>query len=164
MTDPPSPPLPFCPAFSKQDAYQACRQWTIAVFQHITENDFAVRLLGASVKTLGAASYDKFYDDDNDVVNGRRRRRLLGVPENAVRSRYLAQTNGSYDSETNAGVDAVFSTVAIPALYSALPSTVSLLNDDYYFMDEVCGSCCLPQGTMYKKKGVEEPRIETLHG
>ena len=143
-------PLPFCPAFPDQDAYQACRQWTIAVFQHITENDFAVRLLGANVKTLGSASYDVFYDDDNDVVNGRRRRRLLGIPENVVRSRYLAQTNRTYDEETNAGVDAVFSTVAIPALYSALPSTVGLLDDDYYVMDEVCAPCCLPQGTVRK--------------
>lgn len=147
--------------------YQACRQWTIAVFQHITENDFAVRLLGANVKTLGQASYDELSDDDNDTVSGRRRRRLLGVPKNVVRSRYLAEANGDYDAETNAGVDAVFSTVAIPAFYSALPSTVSLLDDEYYFMDEVCvcGSCCLPpQERCEEKKRVEERRMETLHG
>ncbi|CAN0530144.1 unnamed protein product, partial [Laminaria digitata] len=51
-------------------------------------------------------------------------------------SRYLAQTNGTYDLETNGGADAVFSTVAIPAFYSALPSTVGLLDDNYDVVNE----------------------------
>ena len=96
-----------------------------------------MRLIGASVKTLGADSYDKFYDDDNDVVNGRRRRRRLDTLTNDSQSRRLARTQGTYDNETNAGVDAVFSTVAIPAFFSALPSTVGLRDDDYSVMDEV---------------------------
>ncbi|CAM9989804.1 unnamed protein product, partial [Ascophyllum nodosum] len=29
-----------------EDIYQACRGWTIAVFEHITSNDFIVRLTG----------------------------------------------------------------------------------------------------------------------
>ncbi|CAM9869802.1 unnamed protein product, partial [Ectocarpus sp. 12 AP-2014] len=36
-------------AETDEDIYQACRGWTIAVFQHITENDFLIRLLGGSL-------------------------------------------------------------------------------------------------------------------
>ncbi|CAM9704645.1 unnamed protein product, partial [Ectocarpus fasciculatus] len=36
-------------AETDEDICQACRGWTIAVFQHITENDFLIRLLGGSV-------------------------------------------------------------------------------------------------------------------
>ena len=139
-TCPPTPAtnnnLPF-----KQDAYQLCRQWTIAVFQHITENDFAVRLVGGSTKVLGAAAYDEYHVDEAGIsgvaggVDGRRR--WLGALENVAQSRYLAQTNGSYDVETDAGVDVVFSTVAVPAFYSALPPTVELLDDDYEIVEEV---------------------------
>lgn len=151
MTDaplPPHPPSPLLsyPASTEQDVYQVCRQWTIAVFQHITEHDFAVRLVGGNVKTLGAASYSVFYGDDSDTASTRwqrrwrrqrQRQRWLLIPENAVRSRYLAKTNGTYDLETNGGADAVFSTVAIPAFYSALPSTVGLLDDNYDVVNEV---------------------------
>lgn len=38
-----------------QDLYQACRDWTIAIFQHMTENDFIIHLLGDSILTLGRA-------------------------------------------------------------------------------------------------------------
>ncbi|CAN0025010.1 unnamed protein product [Ectocarpus sp. 6 AP-2014] len=36
-----------------EDIYQACRGWTIAVFQHVTENDFLIRLLGGNIQDLG---------------------------------------------------------------------------------------------------------------
>ncbi|CAM9633673.1 unnamed protein product, partial [Hapterophycus canaliculatus] len=128
------------PEADDEDTYQLCRQWTIAVFQHITENDFSVRLVGGSIKVMGAAAYDDYPDDDDDggrrLRRKRRRRRRLGALENIVRSRYLQQTNGSYDVETNAGVDVVFSTVAMPAFFSALPPTVGLLGDGFEIIDE----------------------------
>lgn len=130
------------PPLEKQDAYQFCRQWTTAVFQHITENDFAVRLVGGSIKVLGAAAYEAYDDDDEADTGGVTGgvdggRRWLGALENVARSRYLAQTNGTYDVETDAGVDTVFSTVGIPAFYSALPPTVELLDDDFEVVEEV---------------------------
>ncbi len=97
------------PLDKTQDTYQFCRQWTIAVFEHITENDFAVRLAGGSIKVLGAAAYD----DDEDGADG------------------------SYDEDADAGIDVFFSTVALPAFYSSLPATVGLLDDNYEVMEEV---------------------------
>lgn len=32
-----------------KDTYQACRGWTIAVYEHVLNNDFAIRLLGTAV-------------------------------------------------------------------------------------------------------------------
>lgn len=37
----------------------------------------------------------------------------------------------------DAGIDVVFSTVALPLFYSAIPSTVGLINNDLEYMDEV---------------------------
>lgn len=39
-------PFLACLLFDVQDIFQACRGWTIAVFQHVTQNDFLIRLLG----------------------------------------------------------------------------------------------------------------------
>ena len=64
-----------------------------------------------------------------------------------MRSLSGAPTNGTYDLETNAGADTVFSTVAIPAFYSALSPTVGLLDDNFNVANEVRGSCFLPRGT-----------------
>ena len=85
--------------------------------------------------------------------------------ENISRARYLAQTNGTYDLETNAGTDVVFSTVAIPAFYSALPSTVGLLDDNYDVIDEVCGISCLLRGTrcVVVKGRIEQLRVGEPH-
>lgn len=33
-----------------QDVYQACRAWTISVFQHVMANDFFILMLGASIR------------------------------------------------------------------------------------------------------------------
>lgn len=157
---PSNPPRPRTTSSRKQDAYQFCRQWTIAVFQHITENDFAVRLVGGSTKVLGADGYDEYHADEAGVggvtggVDGGRR--WLGALENAVRSRYLAQTNGSYDVETDAGVDTVFSTVAIPAFYSALPPTVELLDDEFEIVEEVSVDAAAPRR--------KRPVCSRLHG
>lgn len=97
----------------EQDFYQYCRQWTIAVFAHITENDFSIKLLGGGVKTLGVLQ--------DHVVDT--------LPEDAVA--------GTYNETVDAGADVFFSTVALPAFYSALPPTVGLLDDDFNVMDEV---------------------------
>ena len=134
------------PPSPEQDAYQVCRQWTIAVFQEISENEFSERLVGGSARYLGSAAYNFFYDDanDNNAANARRQPHRLSAMEIIVRSRHLARMIGSYDAATNAGVDAVFSTVANPAFYSALPSTVGLRDDNYDAIDEVCGACRLP--------------------
>lgn len=72
----------------------------------------------------------------------------MPISENIVRSSGRAPTNGTYDLDTNAGADAVFTTVAIPAFYSALPSTIGLLDDNYNAENEVRGSHCLPWGTL----------------
>ena len=132
------------PTPPEQDAYHVCRQWTIAVFQHISENEFSQHLVGGSPRHLESAAYNFFYDDtnDNNTVNVHRRTHRLSVIEIIARSRHLARTIGSYDVGTNAGVDVVFSTVAIPAFYSALPATVGLRDDNYKTIHGVSGTRC----------------------
>ena len=116
------------------------------MFQRISENEFSERLVGESARYLGSAVHNFFDDDANDIntVNARRQPHRLSAMEIIVRSRHLARRIGSYDVETNAGVDVVFSTVANPAFYSALPSTVGLRDRYYNTIDEVRGSCRLP--------------------
>lgn len=41
-----------------QDVYQACRGWTIAVYEHIVNNDFGIRLLGTAVLSTYEADGD----------------------------------------------------------------------------------------------------------
>ena len=116
------------------------------MFQHISENEFSERLVGGSARYLGSAAYNFFYDDvnDNTTMNFPRKERRLSAMEIIVRSRYLARKRGSYDLRTDAGVDVVFSTVANPAFYSALPSTVGLRDDSYNVIDAVSGTCHFP--------------------
>ena len=145
VTDAPAPPVVIVRRRPppEQDAYQACRQWTIAVFQHISENEFSERLIGGSARYLGSAAYNCFNDNGkvNNTVNARQQTHRLSAMETIVWSRYLARRSGPYDVRTNAGVDVVFSTVANPAFYSALPSTVGLLDDNYKIIHEVCDTC-----------------------
>lgn len=42
-----------------QDVYQACRGWTIAVYEHVLNNDFGIRLLGTAVLST--------YETDGDL-------------------------------------------------------------------------------------------------
>lgn len=143
--------LPLPPLFSdadpsEQDAYQICRQWTISVFQHISEHEFSERLVGGSARYLVSPAYN-FFDDDvngNNTANPRRQTHRLSAMEKIVRSRQLDRMSGSYDVRTNAGADVVFSTVANPAFYSALPPTVGLRDENYNIIDEVCGTCRFP--------------------
>ena len=71
---------------SPQDIYQACRGWTIAIFQHITVNDFIIRLLGGDIySSLGQDSSTSITvtglhpgsDITDDEDNRRRARELL---------------------------------------------------------------------------------------
>lgn len=96
----------------EQEYYQYCRQWNIAVFAHVTENDFAVKLLGGNIKTLGVLKAHVAPLAEDDVA-------------------------GAYNETVDAGADVFFSTVAVPAFFSALPPTVRLLDDTYDVMDEV---------------------------
>lgn len=77
------------PVTTLQEIYQACRGWTIATFQHITETDFIIRLLGGSIADLGSSSDLLIEDSEEDSedesrtsssttsadVSGRQRRR-----------------------------------------------------------------------------------------
>lgn len=63
----PTPPSPLRAAHS-QDIYQACRGRTIGVFQHVTENDFIINLLGGSILQLESA-----YQSTYGRARGRRR-------------------------------------------------------------------------------------------
>ena len=40
--------------------------------------------------------------------------------------------------DADAGVDVVFSTVALPAFYSAIPASVGMRDQDFDLMGEVC--------------------------
>ena len=50
-----------------QVAYDYCRQWTTAKYQHITETDFSIRLVGGSIKLLGAEAYGGGTTYDNQT-------------------------------------------------------------------------------------------------
>lgn len=56
---------PFAPYGWFQELYLACRRWTIAVVQHITEEDFAIQLLDGNMFTLGKAQIDSWSKDDD---------------------------------------------------------------------------------------------------
>ena len=70
-----------------QDVYQACRDWTIAIFQHVTENDFIIHLLGDSIYTLGGArstgpsTNGVSPSHDTTTDGGGRRRRTRGLSD-----------------------------------------------------------------------------------
>ncbi|CAM9342758.1 unnamed protein product [Discosporangium mesarthrocarpum] len=112
---------------SDESFYQACRAHTIAVYQHITENDFVINLLGTSIGEI----HDDSNNGDDDPY------RLLAV-ENTTVVRRMRRLNryASYSGATNAGVDVFFSTVVLPGLLSGLPSVIRLVDDDYAPIDE----------------------------
>ncbi|CAM9319824.1 unnamed protein product, partial [Pylaiella littoralis] len=55
-----------------EDIYQACRGWTIATFQHVTENEFLVQLLGVPLGDLGPEPWlgDEEGHNDDEVDTG----------------------------------------------------------------------------------------------
>ncbi|CAM9611990.1 unnamed protein product, partial [Ascophyllum nodosum] len=115
--------------------FQACRGWTIAAFQHVTDNDFLILLLGGSI-------FD--YSEEN-----KSRRRLGDVRESSyderlsspgvARSRRRLSDNYSdedYDDSVNVGADVFFTTVAAAALESSLPATVRVVSEGYFSTDD----------------------------
>lgn len=46
----------------EQDIFQACRVWTIAVYQHVIQNDYSIRVLGTAMSDHSVGSHD--HDDD----------------------------------------------------------------------------------------------------
>ncbi|CBJ26336.1 peroxinectin precursor [Ectocarpus siliculosus] len=94
-----------------EDIYQACRGWTIAVFQHVTENDFLIRLLGGNIQDLDE-------DGREHPVPGRQSRRGLWLTTD-------------YDENTNPGADTFTLTAGVAAFESALPSTVRVVGEGY---------------------------------
>ncbi|CBJ27734.1 peroxidase [Ectocarpus siliculosus] len=105
---------------SDEDMYQACRGWTIATFQHITEDEFLILLMGRSI-----GDWTVYQDDD-----GGSRRRLS--PE---QRRELLFTFDYYDDLLNPSAD-VFVTVAMTAAFeSALPSTLRIVSEGYVATD-----------------------------
>lgn len=81
------------------------------------------------LKQSAAAAQD---DDTNDGGDG--------VVEEVEPLKHVSRRLASgktYDETVNAGIDVFFSTVVLPAFYSALPPTVSLLDEDFNPMAEV---------------------------
>ncbi|CAB1101232.1 unnamed protein product [Ectocarpus sp. CCAP 1310/34] len=103
-----------------EDIYQACRGWTIATFQHITEDEFLILLMGRSIGDWTV------YQDDNDGS----RRRL-----SSQQRRELLFTFDYYDDTVDPSAD-VFVTVAMTAAFeSALPSTLRIVGEGYVATD-----------------------------
>lgn len=101
-----------------QDIFQACRGWTIATFQHVTEDDYLIRVLGKSI-----GDWTVYQDDENDGGGARR----LSLQ----RHRELLFSFEYYDGTLDPSVD-VFTAVAMTAAFeSALPSTLRIVGEGY---------------------------------
>ncbi|CAM9852240.1 unnamed protein product, partial [Ectocarpus sp. 8 AP-2014] len=97
-----------------EDIYQACRGWNIATFQHITEDELMILLMGKSI-----GDWTVYQEDDDGS-----RRRLS--PE---QRRELLFTFDYYNDAVDPSAD-VFVTVAMTAAFeSALPSTLRILGE-----------------------------------
>eukprot|EP00752_Nemacystus_decipiens_P002581 g2416.t2 len=142
-----------------EDLYQACRGWTIAVFQHITENDFLIRLLGGNIQDLGIGASTttsittSFTTSSTEEVaaagaagaardDARRRgvRRVqdedepggeVGEQPPHERRRRVLWSLQDYDEDVNAAADVFTTTAGAAALESALPSTVRVVGEGY---------------------------------
>lgn len=91
----------------------------------MSDNDWSIKLIDGSPKLMGL---DPAYEDDSDDTTDQATR-------NRRHRRSLAGTTLYVDS-IDAGVDVLFSTAALPALYSGLPTTVQLLDEDYLPVEE----------------------------
>ena len=109
-----------------QDIYQACRGWTIATFQHVTEDEFLIRFMGRSVG--GWTVYEEGEDIyDDDFFFGASSRRKLS----SQNRRELLYTFESYDDTADPSAD-VFVAVAMTAAFeSALPATLRIVGEGY---------------------------------
>ncbi|CAM9145144.1 unnamed protein product [Ectocarpus sp. 8 AP-2014] len=135
-------------AETDEDIYQACRGWTIAIFQHITENDFLIRLLGGSlsdfIKTSrppasSAAASGLSSDGGGDTGSSswtitrkspeqKEQDALEYPPERRRRGLWILS---DYDEEENPGADTFTLTAGAVAFESALPPTVRVVAEGY---------------------------------
>ena len=83
-----------------QDIFQACRGWNIALFQHITENDFVINLLGKGVDDIIDSTSTSSGDDDDASESRRRRRRALSKSQQRSTGEWL-----DADAETVASTE-----------------------------------------------------------
>eukprot|EP00903_Cladosiphon_okamuranus_P015565 g14370.t1 len=109
-----------------EDIFQACRGWTIAIFQHVTQNDFIIRLLGVSVQGLGLTPYlgsdvPDEEEEEEEETRVRRGRRLLSQ---------------NYNASVDASADVFAITAGGAALESALPGTVRIVSEGYVSVDD----------------------------
>ncbi|CAM9820602.1 unnamed protein product, partial [Ectocarpus sp. 4 AP-2014] len=114
-----------------EDIFQACRGWTIAIFQHVTQNDFLIRLLGITLTDLGLTPYlgsdvsDFTSTSDSEYAYRRSRR-----------GRRLYITSSDYNTTINAAADVFTVTAGGAAFESALPGTVRIVSEGYVSNDD----------------------------
>lgn len=117
--------LLLCSAADEQDIFQACRGWTIATFQHVTEDDFLIQLLGSSVGDLTvygeAASRRKLYSSSSMSL----------PPSPAPGRRELLFTFEYYDPTADPSADVFVAGAVAAAFESALPATLRIVSEGY---------------------------------
>lgn len=107
-----------------QDIFQACRGWTIATFQHVTEDDFLIQLLGGSVGDL-------------TVYSEAARRRKLSLSSSMSWStsppsrRELLFTFEYYNPTADPSADVFVAGAVAAAFESALPATLRIVSEGY---------------------------------
>ena len=89
-----------------QELFQACRGWTIALFQHITENDFLISLLGQSLDDLASVISELPGEDDDASQSRRRTRRRLSLSQRHVPHERLDAGGKTTPSEHGRWLDA----------------------------------------------------------
>eukprot|EP00904_Undaria_pinnatifida_P011027 jgi/Undpi1/7054/HiC_scaffold_21.g09528.m1 len=117
-----------------EETYLACRGWTIAIFQHMTADDYTIRLFGGTIYDLAeeATTTTTGSDtEDNSTRRWRDRRRLSNdQPESSIHRRRLYSPD-FYDQTTNAAADVFTLTAGAAAFESALPPTVRIVSEGY---------------------------------
>lgn len=117
--------LLLCSAAGEQDIFQACRGWTIATFQHVTEDDFLIQLLGSSVGDLTvygeAASRRKLSSSSSMSL----------PPSPSPGRRELLFTFEYYDPTADPSADVFVAGAVAAAFESALPATLRIVSEGY---------------------------------
>ncbi|CAM9558139.1 unnamed protein product [Pylaiella littoralis] len=124
--------------------YQACRGWTIATFQHITQNDFLIRLLGVTIEDLGltmylGSDYEGYATSSEEVGESHRLRQRSRryVSRTAAGTPYrVRRLFANYNVSVNAAADVFIVTAGGAALESALPGTVRIVADGFVSVDD----------------------------
>eukprot|EP00904_Undaria_pinnatifida_P011031 jgi/Undpi1/7058/HiC_scaffold_21.g09532.m1 len=123
-----------------EEIYLACRGWTIAVFQHMTADDYIIRLFGGTVYDLAEERTTTTTTGIDTAENPTRRwrgRRTLpdDQPEPYAHRRRLYSPD-FYDQTANAAADVFTLTAGATAFESALPSTVRIVSQGYVSVAE----------------------------